>query len=75
MTGFIHVEITDSSYQVELDVKAVSLKEKIECLDVIANGLEMDDEDIAMLYTMRKLRLLKSSRRPITKEADSADES
>ena len=75
MTGIIHVEVTDSSYQVEVDVKDASLKERIECLDAIANGLEMNDGDIAMLCVLRKLHLLKPSRRPITKEADSADES
>lgn len=74
MTGTIHVEATDSSYNVGINVRHVSLHDKMECLDAIANGLEMDDADMDIFFMMRKLHLLKHSRRPMTEEADSTDE-
>lgn len=74
MTGTIHVEATDSSYNVEINVRHVSLQDKIECLDSISRGLEMDDTDMDVFFMMRKLHLIQHSRRPMTEEADSTDE-
>lgn len=74
MTGTIHVEVIDSAYNVKINVRHVSLHDKMECLDAIANGLEMDDSDMDVFFMMRKLYLLKRSRRPMTEEADSTDE-